>query len=367
MIEMADHHRVLPLLSRTLSSAGSEAVPDAILEQLQARFRTNAARSYILWAELTRLLKLFETHGIAAVPFKGPALAGSVYGSLFLRQAGDLDLLVHPRNVRRATDLLLSQGYAPDCERIVPQGTAHRRSEIHLAFRCPEQQVEIELHWRFAPDHFAFALDLTRLWERLEPVSLEGTTVPAPAPEELLLTLCVHGTRHQWARLIWIADIAELIRAHPGINWSRALEVASRHRCARILAVGLLLAQDLLDADLPADVGRWVRNDPAAVSLAADVPGWLFQDAENRCPIWRRELFPLLAREHLRDRLRCGLHLARRRTTPNAMDRDVVSLPAQFAFLYYLLRPIRLVQTYGRGPQWFRARRKRALPRGPRG
>jgi len=364
---MADHHRVLPLLSRTLSSAGPEAVPGSILEQLQARFRTNAARSYVLWAELTRLLKLFETHGIAAVPFKGPALAASVYGSLFLRQAGDLDLLVHPRNVRRATEILLSQGYAPDSETTVPQGTAHRRSEFHLTFWRPEQQVEIELHWRFAPDHFAFALDLTRLWERLERISLEGTTVLALPPEELLLALCVHGTRHRWERLIWVCDIAELIRAQPGMEWRRALEQAAHLRCARILAVGLLLARDLLGADLPAEVLQRVQADPAAISLAAGVPGWLFQETKELGLIWRRELFPLRAREHLRDRLRCGLHLARRRVTPNAHDRALVPLPALFSFLYYLLRPIRLVGTYHLRPQRFRAFGGGPQPREPRG
>jgi hypothetical protein len=332
------------------------------LEQLHARFRTNAARCCVLWGELVRLLELLETHGITTVPFKGPALAASVYGSFLLRQAGDLDLLVHPQHIRPARDLLLSQEYAPTTAVTLPPEAALRRSEFHLALHGPQQRVEVELHWRFAPDHFAFALDLTRLWECLEPVSLEGTTVLTLPPEELLLTLCVHGTRHAWTRLIWICDLAELIRAHPGMEWRRVLEQASTLRCARVLAVGLLLARNLLGADLPGDVLHWLQADPAALSLAATVPEWLFQGAADSELIWRRDFFPLLAREHLRDRIRCGLHLARYLITPNAQDRALVSLPALFSFLYYLLRPIRLLQTYGRGRQRVRALQGKPRP-----
>ena len=59
-------------------------VPKGFLEQLRDAFYANAAHNTLLARELLKLLRLLETHGIPALPFKGPVLAVSVYGSLAL-------------------------------------------------------------------------------------------------------------------------------------------------------------------------------------------------------------------------------------------------------------------------------------------
>ena len=59
------------------------------------------------------------------------------------------------------------------------------------------------------PQHF-----LERLWERVGRVPLGGNSVPSFAPEDMLLILCVYGSKHTWGRLKWVCDIAELIRVH---------------------------------------------------------------------------------------------------------------------------------------------------------
>ena len=41
----------------------------------QKRYLINARRCTLLTRELLRLLEIFEANGIAAIPFKGPALA----------------------------------------------------------------------------------------------------------------------------------------------------------------------------------------------------------------------------------------------------------------------------------------------------
>jgi hypothetical protein len=61
------------------------------------------------------------------VPYKGPVLAAAVYGHLSLRQIRDLDILVHPSEVRPAGELLISQGYRRERHRwarstIIPSG-----------------------------------------------------------------------------------------------------------------------------------------------------------------------------------------------------------------------------------------------------
>ncbi len=75
-------------------------------------FQRVSALNILLTHELQKLLALFADNDVRAVPYKGPALALQLYGNVALRQFSDLDILVHPRDVLRARDLLLAEGYA---------------------------------------------------------------------------------------------------------------------------------------------------------------------------------------------------------------------------------------------------------------
>jgi len=104
----------MPLLYRSLKKTCQQAVPSTYLEQLRDLFLTNAARNVFLTAKLLELLDLFKENNIAALPFKGPVLAESIYGDISLRQFVDLDVLVHKRDALKARNLLLAHGYQPE-------------------------------------------------------------------------------------------------------------------------------------------------------------------------------------------------------------------------------------------------------------
>src|SRR5262249_35075205 len=156
----------------------------------------NASRNLFLAAELGRLLDLLELQGIRAIPYKGPVLAASVYGKLSLREAGDLDILIHRRDVLRGRELLLSMGYRPEVELSRRQEAALLRSASEYNFVTADGDIRVEVHWAVAPHFFGLALDLEHVWDRRQPVSLAGMTVYSFSPEDLLLVLCAHGTKH---------------------------------------------------------------------------------------------------------------------------------------------------------------------------
>src|SRR2546427_4838564 len=92
LLRQAEAHGVMPLLSWQLARNCLDAIPRPILDQLQKYYYSNARSNFLLTEELLRLLDLLTSHGIRAIPFKGPALAASVYGNIALRQFCDLDL-----------------------------------------------------------------------------------------------------------------------------------------------------------------------------------------------------------------------------------------------------------------------------------
>jgi hypothetical protein len=170
--------------------------------------------------------------------------------------------------------------------------------------------------------------------------------VPTFSPEDLLLILCTHGAKHVWDRLVWICDVAELIRVSARMDWGWVLKEAGKLHSTRILSLGLSLAHDLLGASVPEGILQRLGGDPAIRPLASQVRERLFADRAEPPGLGETSLFFLRARDRLRDRVRHCLDLA---MTPTLEDWESVPLPASLSFLYYLTRPIRLARKYGPG------------------
>ena len=198
----------------------------------------------------------------------------------------------------------------------------------------------VELHTERTLRYFPAALDLEALYSRRKPVTLAGRQVLTFSTEDTLLLLSVHGSKHLWDRLAWIADIAALTqRSRP--DWALVLERARSWRVQRMLLLGAGLAANLLGAVLPDEVTNCLERDRVA-RLMIERISWGFFSAEKiRCGVLSRFAF----RVRMRGPLAAGVPYAiRLALMPTERDRGKRRLPDAF---YALLRPLRLARTYG--------------------
>jgi Uncharacterised nucleotidyltransferase len=251
-LDQAQEHCVVPLLYAGLRGAAHDAVPEATMALLRDLSLYGARHSLYLAAELARILARLDAGGIPAVPYKGPLLAVQAYGSVTLRQPGDLDILIRRQDFEQARDILFSEGYRSYHEHSSAEEQRYVADHHDYAFLRATDQVCVELQWAFS----RLALGYEGVKDRLVQISLAGTVVPSISAEQLLIILCVHGSKHCWSRLQWICDVAELVRTHPSLDWPRLFEEAGRLGARRMLALGLLLARMLLDAELPVEALR---------------------------------------------------------------------------------------------------------------
>jgi hypothetical protein len=330
-----------------LAAVAADAVPAGPLARLHAAFEANVRRNLFLTGELLKLLAAFEAEGIPAIPYKGPVLASTVYGHLALRVFTDLDVIVPRRDVRRAAQVLAAQRYRylPQAELTRAQQAVFLRFPCALPFARDDGRGLVDLHWDLAPRSFAFRFTPERLRRRLGRARLAGVTVPAIAPEDLLLILCVHNAKHLWERLSWLCDVSELIAGQPELDWDRLLGEARELGVERMVLLGLLLAQELLGAVLPPAVARRARGDRAAVALGREIAADLFRPRAGSLPPFAEMRFCVRARERLRDKARL---LVRSALTPTVTEVALLPLPAALAPLYYPLRPLRLAGKLGR-------------------
>ncbi len=336
---LARRHSITPLLYRQLERHASELVPSDYLAKLKLHYQENSARNTILTAELCHLIKLFTDNGIETIPYKGPALALFAYDNLALRRFVDLDVIVKKSDVPRARDLLLAEGYEPTKSLPIAQQDLLLRTQHNLQFARDDRRLLLELHWEVAPLLFASSVQETELWQNLITIDVNGTPMKTLSADDLLFSLCVHGSRHLWERLGWICDVAELLRRHE-LNWPALLRRAFETDSERMFLLGLHLAQKLLHAELPVEVQQRCTADARLESLAANIVEHLF-NGPTHVPATSTEIFKynIGVRKSLAARARYFLHMLR----PTDSDFGARSLPARLSFAYYLVRPFRLL------------------------
>ena len=343
--DLAREHGMLPALYPGTAAIGSgpQAVPklpQAVEHRLEREYQGNVFHSVANAAEMIRILAAFGAQGIDAMPFKGVILAAAVYGDFTARAAGDLDILVHRRDLERATALMLEAGYrlfTPVLDDGSPADPDH--DEYH--FEREADGMVVELRWRLQMSQHTIRRELGLDWAgaRRQTIKVAGADMPAMNPETTLLVLAMHGCKHVWSRLMWIADIARLIETNPDLDWDCTLREARRHGLTRALALAVLVAHHVAAAKPPSKVLAQFERDRAMVRIARHIEETLFAAPGSPPPGRIPYHLQLLARG---DRAR--ILFSREILRPNERDLAAVKLPRPLRGLYPLVRVFRILR-----------------------
>ena len=336
-LRLAEHHGVMPPLYQTLCGV-SKVIPQGILDELRERYENNARRNLVFVTELIRVLDCLEAHGIDAIPYKGPLLAEQVYGDLALREFSDLDILVRPADVARATEALKSLSYAPNLRLSRLQQRAYVRSGYECAFDGPLGKNLLEMQWAIVPRFFSVNFGVEEFFEHATFSEIGGRPVRTLSTEDLLLALCVHGAKHAWMRLCWLRDIAAVVQL-PQLDWHRVWTKAKELGVVRILGVSLTLAHCMAGASVPRDAREQVQTDAMIQELSDRIALHIPESEEYSTEALEYFRLMMSLRERASDRIRFTTRLA---FTPSVGEWAVIGLPGPLFPLYRVVRLFRL-------------------------
>jgi hypothetical protein len=344
LLRLALRQGLMPILYSQLSEICPDGVPVDFMAHLKDHYLLNAARNLKLADELCRIHDLLVEKGIHAIPYKGPILARAVYGEMSQRQFSDLDLMVRPSEMKPVAELLLAEGYEQQWQLTPRQERAYLRSDCERLF-SRDGQIFIDVHWATVRNYFPLKLALERYRARLQPVSIESCVMGSFAPPDLLIILCVHASKDLWARLVWVCDIAELLRANPSLDWESVLKECFETKTNRMLLLGLSLAHHLLGASLPALILRIILTDETILSLTGKIKSKLYSEETGTDDSLAEFGFYFRLMEGSVSRLN---FTTRYWLTTNPADWDYLKLPDKLFFLYPLLRGWRLLHKHWR-------------------
>jgi hypothetical protein len=339
----AREHGVAPLVYNQLLAHFAELIPTDWQTHMRRLLEERAQRNLYMTAEMFRLANIFRAEGMIAVPYKGPLLAAQAYGNLAMRQFTDLDFAIRQRDLPKAAALLKANGYNAVFGTMAPEeGTHPTHSEYQ--FVRPAGNVIVEMQTEVTLRYFPRKLDFDAIEKHLTSVSLAGGETLSFSPEDTLILLSVHGAKHFWERLMWIADISELSQAAAAIRWAEAFSRAHEMGVSRMLNLALYLAYQVLEAPLPVDVLKKISRDPAAKKLGDGICDRFSMSAHAQIPIFARFRFRVASRDSFSAGLRFAMRLA---TSPTEHDRADAPLPDGMSGIHRWLRPVLLMKRYG--------------------
>jgi hypothetical protein len=340
LIAFGEVHSVLGLTAARLINYDESILPEDIRESLRVWRRAYTLFTMNLTAEMFRLFDSFAAAGVAALVIKGPVLSARCYGDPGLRQYGDLDLIVRDKDIKRSTELMIRLGYEP----AVPLKAIHaKKIPGEYVFRQSSTKLLVEFHTELTFRYHPRPLPVEKLFERQTRVNIDSHQVPALSLEDELILICIHGAKHFWEQLSYIADVAAFV-SRQELDWARVQSAAEEVGGERMLYLGLRLAADLLQAPLPENVGTLVRSDRTVGRLAGQILRWLPAAGSAPPGIFERAMF----RMRMRDGFFPGLtYLFRLSFSPTEEDWVEGAENKRHWFLDALGRPFRLARKYG--------------------
>jgi Uncharacterised nucleotidyltransferase len=344
VLELANHHGLIPLLFLHLKETVWEHLPKEARASLESRYRANAIHALSMTSELLRLMRLLQDHKIFALPYKGPALAEQLFGDVAMRQYGDIDVVVSVQQIHDVISLMAKNSWEKKYAISSSQEKIYIQNYKDYSLYSQPKNILFEMHWEFAAKAYSFPLEFAEVKPRCNELKLTGVPIPILSPEDLLLILSFHGAVHKWERLGWLTDIAQLLSIYPNLDWEWVWSKSKELRCERLLRFSLLLAHRLLNAPLPDHIFERLNNDKKAIDLARIIEANLINDPFGIPGAFEHPLFHVEMREHWEDKLRYIWH-----TIFRVSEEDWVSLPfALPPVLFFLYYPVRLARVFKR-------------------
>jgi hypothetical protein len=318
---MAIWHGMAPLLASYVALL-AEPVAQSTKDALGKLYRKSLRHNLFLSKHLFAALGALAANGVSAIPFKGPALSLRLYGDIALRQCSDLDIIVRPRDMVTSLETLQKLGFAPT-RRLAPnQLQALREQDFEVELEL--EGVHLDLHWGVMPTFYALDFDIDAAWKRARTAQIAGTKVLEFAPEDHFLALTLHASKHFWAKLIWLVDLAQLIGSNPAFDWEALADRARAMRAECLVSIAIDLLRDVMElpsSDLPPISS--VEGSHSVYSLARSN---LYRDQPDIEGL-KRYWFFLRARDSAGDALRQVFRHAFRPSS-GEWSKTSVSLPA---------------------------------------
>ncbi|MDD7986909.1 nucleotidyltransferase family protein [Lentisphaera marina] len=311
---------------------------DVLLNELKSYQENNSLRALKHVNELVLLKNKFNQSDLSFIPVKGVILSKKLYGDFGQRYAGDIDLLIHFEDFKKADQIMIDNGYL----RLEFDGFKFERMEVHLSLSHEltyvhyEKSITVELT-RSLSSHF-YDPELLNSYN-LDDLQIGKTNLKVLKNENDFIELCIHGCGHLWERLQWLYDIATYLKKNE-LDWDCVYKLAVEKEVEELLLASLILCQHIFDTPIPNQLKSMPSSKKVLKlnSYAKDYVASRNHKANSMTLRVKRVVFISTLPK------KPNYYQCLKKLLYNVDDWRSINFRPQFYFMYFLLRPFFYLQ-----------------------
>ena len=251
----AEREGATSIIGEKLRSVLGEAhTPQRWLDAVEA----TEQRIGLYMEQLGRAAGALAQEGIRLVALKNSGIARGLHTSLASTPMGDVDVLVSPKDFRRAHGILEGLGFelddrSPFAVSDIEDAEAHGGAEYRVALR-DGTELWFELQWRPVAGRWIRPDQEPRADELLaRSVPMPGTAARLLEPEDNLLQVCLHTAKHSYVRAPGFrlhTDVDRIVH-YCEIDWDSFCDRVERTGLRTAVYLSLVIPKRLLGSDVP--------------------------------------------------------------------------------------------------------------------
>jgi len=207
------------------------SIPDDEIKMIKGVYKHTWHKNLLVMDSAQNVVSLFNRENIPVILLKGVPLLINAYKNTAARSVGDADILIDPKYVEKAVELMNANRWEYFYEspfsrnRISSPLTNKYIKEITF---INAHNVQIDMHWNIF--FFSFKenkehpMSYDEVLKHSIDFDLKGAKCKVPCNEDMLIHVIVHGSEQIFQRTLrWVLDTVTIIRNTP-IDWEFLIE-----------------------------------------------------------------------------------------------------------------------------------------------
>ncbi|MBT3231638.1 MAG: nucleotidyltransferase family protein [Calditrichaeota bacterium] len=257
-------------------------IPEQINQKFVKASQNLIAKNTVIFHEMEKVLRTLNDNDIPVIVLKGAYLSTVIYPHNGLRPMGDIDLLVHKRDLKKVRTILLDMDYQQKIQLDIEMECERSR---HLRPFINDKSVKIEIHWTITekPDQLN-ELARNKYWDRAQSIRISNNDVYVFSAEYLIAYLCYHSYYCHFFKLGLksFCDIAETLRHFQHeIDFNKLFSYSFELNSNRIVYTTLCVVSDLFGLRLPGNPMSKFKPEGFNQDRVDSVKGWILGEFDE--------------------------------------------------------------------------------------
>jgi hypothetical protein len=349
-------HKVRPLVYRILLKAN---LPEVVRQKINLELRLLSVESIKQAVETERLICLFNKKGIKVIPYKGTAFSKQFFGHISMRESSDIDLVIRAEDLPKTFQIMEEEGFESPLKEhynyIGHNTFIEREKDFYFdKFLGNKREFHVELHFNIIMKGIYIPNNLNNF--KIHPTDtnkLVQENIQLLDPAEHFKAVILHHMLQD--RMGYLKTVIDLTQAMNVLATRETFNDDVSYTESIMNELSTSFNIDIVKIILNDIIGTsFITNNKQTKKTALFTNKILAGDykkiRENNFPIWNA-----IKHNYLTYNTTSSFYVTNNNKylyfsksfqniiRPHLEDINVVKLDKAFYFLYYIIRPFRLL------------------------